>query len=168
MSKFFPTYVLNSDETLHNHSKRTGVNLPCNETMFQVKLVRGNEFVKPEFSEWPLARPEKTLNGEAFMLLAKVNFSRDYSASDPRSRNKVVAKTKEEALKLFLSKSGLEKAGVCSVEAVRDISVHGHVEVNTFVITGVFKVKSQDLFVDAYNNGIGKRKSYGCGLIVVI
>jgi len=167
MSSLYHTYQLDGTQTLHSWSQSSGQCLPCNESLFDTPLVRTDK--PPQGSRpWTLAKPQHALTGDPFMLMAKINLSRNRSKKERPAGWKATAKTKDEAMAYFLKKAGLEKAGKCDISAETDLRIHGRVEVNTFVVTGFFKVVDQNAFAQAYNHGVGRRRTYGCGLIVVI
>ena len=174
MNVFYKTYKLNSKDSLHSWCKNAGV-FPTNDKLFGKKLIRLDDATLAKhqntLASWPVSKPENSLGGEPFTLQTTVCFSKSRSSKDVK--RKFSALSKEEALVKFCSMTGLEKvyekdSSYVNVTPVRGIFIHGVEDKNVFHITGTFRVVDEDKFINAYNQGVGRRKSYGCGLIVVL
>lgn len=168
---FYNTYVI-SCSTLHNWSKETNKCIPTSD-IFGLNLVRDNAEPPGMMRKWKSSNPEATFNGEPFHLMTKVCFSRHKSRKERESRPfSPAAITKKQALEKLCRVAGLEIAVTdnkfyASVEPV-ELVIHGIRDVNTFIVSGTFRVVDEDKFLTAYNNGVGRRKSYGCGMLVVM
>lgn len=170
---FFPTFVLDKPETLHNWNKQREEILPCNSDLFGDKLVR-SETRLPDFSKTSeISKPEHVTGGNPFNLIAKICLTKNKSIDQRTPGRKYKAVTKEEARDWFCKHAGVKgKWGddytYPVASPVRDLVIHGIVDVNTFVVHGSFELVDLGIFTKAYNLGLGRRKSYGCGMIFVL
>jgi hypothetical protein len=170
MSELFKTYAVFSDLSLHDLFSTKGV--PTNKSLMDVKLVRGDEKALAGLNVREIVfHLDNALAGDTFKLAAQVCFTRHKSRKE-LGKVKFKAISKADALDLFCKKAGLVRVGgsSCDVSAVidDDLTIHGFKDLNTFIITGTFKVSDFERFKNAYNYGVGRRKSYGCGLILVL
>lgn len=175
MSKFYKTYVIGTNKTLHDWSKEHQLNPPppCDFSLMGKKLVRYQSAPPDSNGEWNISNPLVTSNGEPFKIQVKLCLTKNKGRSKLRPDFKYKAITKESALDWLCDVAGLEVATdedkfYKRIEPVRDIYIHGQLDINTFVISGTFRVTDEDKFLKAYNEGVGRRKSYGCGMIFVI
>lgn len=75
---------------------------------------------------------------------------------------------KEEALKRFCQKAGLIPTGSSELTPLPADRIKGNVTlINVFDVVGFFIVSNEQLFKTAFELGVGRRFSYGYGLLGV-
>jgi hypothetical protein len=168
----FLTYELKTQETLHNIFRgRAGV-VSCD--MFGSSLYRAASPIEGSIVN-TLSNAQKTV-GTPFRLVSKVCFALGRNKTN-RKRDRVLkigsVASKCEVLAKFCATAGLKIAyeqgeRYAKVTPVEDLFIKGIKQINTFIIAGTFEVVDRSKFEDAYNHGVGKRRTYGCGMLVVL
>lgn len=169
----------------NGHQERAA--LPSDESAFGKKLVRASAPPPNCIGEFEKTRPDNTFGGAQVLIYAQACFSK-------RARDgiKPESLTEQQALKKFLDLAGLADPqelaeNFSSAQRVEEFVVGSDNEAagkrafyiadckrraihdrNVFRIKGSFCVQDEQKFLRAYNYGVGRRFSYGCGLIIVL